>query len=68
MQDSQNGAWSVLLDKRTLKTPSGLKLTLPKEKLTSALVIAHEWDSQDNLLKPHSLPLVRAQRSPNVRL
>ncbi|CAD6571992.1 MAG: ATP synthase complex assembly protein atp12 [Cyphobasidiales sp. Tagirdzhanova-0007] len=57
VQDGAHGSWTILLDKRTLKTPSGLKLALPKNKMTAAMVIAHEWDSQENLLKPHSLPL-----------
>ena len=56
--DPKDGSWLIKLDKRTLKTPSGLPLALPKEKLAAALVIAHEWDSQTQLLKPHSLPLV----------
>lgn len=56
--DKSDDSWSVLLDKRTLKTPSGKKLTLPREKLAAATVIAHEWDCQEQLLKPFSLPLV----------
>jgi len=55
--DSSTGEWNILLDKRTLKTPSGKRLVLPKEKHTAALAIAYEWDSQDGILKPHSLPV-----------
>lgn len=63
-QDPADGSWSVLLDKRILKTPSGKKLALPAEKRAAALVIAHEWDRQNKLLKPHSLPMVRRHQLP----
>lgn len=66
-QDSADGSWSVLLDKRILKTPSGKKLALPAEKRAAALVIAHEWDSQNKLLKPHSLPMVRSHLRNSMR-
>lgn len=66
-QDAQSGEWTIMLDKRTLKTPSGKKLALPKHKRLAAAVIAHEWDSQKTLLKPHSLPLVRSLPLPFLR-
>ena len=53
------GTRSITLDKRNLKTPSGLPLRLPPQKLAAALMIAHEWDVQDVVLKPHNLPVVR---------
>ncbi|ORX91500.1 ATP12-domain-containing protein [Basidiobolus meristosporus CBS 931.73] len=49
--------YAVALDGRTLKTPSGQVLTVPKEKKILALLLAAEWESQSVLLKPHSLPL-----------
>ncbi|GJE98117.1 ATP12-domain-containing protein [Phanerochaete sordida] len=48
---------AVTLDKRTLKTPSGTPLLLPKQKSLAATLIAAEWDNQDTLLKQHSLPM-----------
>lgn len=57
-QDPTDGSWMIQLDKRTLKTPTGKPIVLPQPKRAAALVIAHEWDSQSKLLKPHSLPLV----------
>ncbi|GAA5826063.1 hypothetical protein JCM5353_004199 [Sporobolomyces roseus] len=49
--------WAVLLDKRTLKTPGGLPLLMPKERLPVALLIAEEWENQVAVLKPHTLPM-----------
>lgn len=50
--------YAVLLDKRTLKTPGGLPLLMPKERLPVALLIAEEWENQVAVLKPHTLPMV----------
>ena len=58
VQDPSEKTWTIQLDKRTLKTPSGKAIVLPESKKATAVVIAHEWDSQSKLLKPHSLPLV----------
>lgn len=41
-----------------LKTPSLNPIRLPKEKILAATLIAQEWDSQEQILKPHSLPVV----------
>ncbi|GAA5843915.1 hypothetical protein JCM3766R1_006102 [Sporobolomyces carnicolor] len=49
--------YAVLLDKRTLKTPGGLPLVMPKERLPVALLIAEEWENQVSVLKPHTLPM-----------
>jgi len=54
-QDPQ--ALSVMLDKRPLKTPSGKLLTVPASRPLLATLIAHEWDCQDNTIKPHALPV-----------
>ena len=52
--------YQVLLDKRVLKTPStSTVLSIPLQRSTLAGLIAHEWDNQDQTLKPHALPLVR---------
>ena len=56
------GNYAVLLDKRTLKTPGGAQLLVPKERLPVALCIADEWENQTTVLKPHTLPMVRAYR------
>lgn len=48
----------MLLDKRTLKTPGGVPLLLPKERLPVAVLIAEEWENQVAVLKPHTLPMV----------
>lgn len=46
------------LDQRTLKTPSGNPLLVPKNKGVLATCVAHEWDNQEQILKPHNLPVV----------
>ncbi|POY74317.1 hypothetical protein BMF94_2511 [Rhodotorula taiwanensis] len=51
------GDYAVLLDKRTLKTPGGAPLTVPKGRLPVALCIADEWENQTAVLKPHTLPM-----------
>jgi ATP synthase mitochondrial F1 complex assembly factor 2 len=52
------GYLEVTLDGRPLKTPSGNKLRLPPQKKMLATLIANEWDIQETILKPHTLPLV----------
>ncbi|KAK4058789.1 ATP synthase mitochondrial F1 complex assembly factor 2 [Microbotryomycetes sp. JL221] len=52
-----DGTYAVLLDKRTLKTPGGKLLSLPKEQLPIAVLIADEWENQLEVLKPHTLPM-----------
>jgi len=53
----------VTLDKRNLKTPSGTKLVIPKERRMMAILIAHEWEIQDEVLKQHALPMVSCSAS-----
>jgi len=48
---------AVTLDRRMLKTPNGKPLIVPQEKRLAATLIAHEWDIQDKVIKPHALPL-----------
>ena len=49
--------WTVLLDGRTLKTPG--KLPLIAKSKTHAKLIAAEWDAQDDIIKPHLMPVTR---------
>lgn len=51
---------TVTLDKRPLKTPSGNVLLVPAKKHLLATLVAAEWENQERLIKPHSLPLVSA--------
>ncbi|TNY19201.1 hypothetical protein DMC30DRAFT_418114 [Rhodotorula diobovata] len=55
--ETREGNYAVLLDKRTLKTPGGTQLLVPKERLPVALCIADEWENQTTVLKPHTLPM-----------
>ncbi|KAH7910648.1 hypothetical protein BJ138DRAFT_1152421 [Hygrophoropsis aurantiaca] len=55
--DRREDGIAVTLDKRALKTPSGNTLLLPKNKRLVATLIAHEWENQETLLKPHALPM-----------
>ncbi|KAH8829662.1 hypothetical protein DL96DRAFT_1527350 [Flagelloscypha sp. PMI_526] len=47
----------ITLDKRPLKTPGGNVLLLPHSKSLAASLVAHEWDTQSTVLKPHALPV-----------
>ncbi|WFD04012.1 ATP synthase mitochondrial F1 complex assembly factor 2 [Malassezia obtusa] len=49
--------FTVLLDNRALRTPGGNKLEVPADHPLLACLIAEEWDTQTQVLKPHSLPL-----------
>ncbi|RXW20993.1 hypothetical protein EST38_g4864 [Candolleomyces aberdarensis] len=53
----QGENYTVTLDNRAIKTPSGNTLLLPKDKRLTASLIAAEWDHQETLLKPHALPM-----------
>ncbi|KAJ7285696.1 hypothetical protein C8J57DRAFT_1285565 [Mycena rebaudengoi] len=50
-------SYTVMLDHRTLKTPSGNILLLPPNKSLVATLIAAEWENQQTLVKPHALPM-----------
>ncbi|WVQ95304.1 hypothetical protein IAU59_002399 [Kwoniella sp. CBS 9459] len=56
-QDPSAGHFSIKLDHRALKTPGGARLLIPKERRLLALLIANEWDNQDEVLKQHALPV-----------
>ena len=53
---SDNG-WAVLLDGRPLKTPG--KLPLIAKSDIHARLIAEEWDAQDEIIRPHLMPVTR---------
>ncbi|TDL27571.1 ATP12-domain-containing protein [Rickenella mellea] len=56
IERTKNG-FSITLDKRPLKTPSGNLLIVPTEKKLLATLIANEWENQRKVLKPHALPI-----------
>lgn len=58
--EQHEAGFTVTLDKRPLKTPSGNKLHIPHDKKLVATLIAGEWENQQTLLKPHALPIVRS--------
>lgn len=55
------GGFEIALDDRPLRTPGKLPLLLPTEAL--ALAVAAEWDAQDDVIDPSSMPLTRAANS-----
>ncbi|CCM07223.1 uncharacterized protein FIBRA_09568 [Fibroporia radiculosa] len=55
--DAREDGFVVTLDKRPLRTPSGKHLILPRNKRLVATLIASEWENQETLLKPHTLPM-----------
>ncbi len=55
------GGFSVLLDKRPVKTPGKLTLILPTEALARA--IAAEWEAQEREVKPETMPFTRSANS-----
>jgi len=57
VHEQEGGQYSIRLDLRSLKTPSGKPLVLPRHKLVLATLIAREWDEQRKILKQHSLPM-----------
>lgn len=58
-QASQTEAgWTVQLDGRNVKTPAKAALTLPTRALADA--IAAEWQAQDDVVNPLSMPFTRS--------
>ncbi|QPG74265.1 hypothetical protein FOA43_001590 [Brettanomyces nanus] len=56
-EESLDG-FKIQLDGKTIKTPLGYELTIPKEKQSLAFLITNEWKSLPNLqVKPYLLPL-----------
>ncbi|KAI9456447.1 ATP12-domain-containing protein [Russula earlei] len=50
-------ALTIMLDSRSLKTPLGKPLFLPRSKRLAATLIVAEWKNQRNVLKSHALPM-----------
>lgn len=48
----------ITLDSRSLKTPAGKPLLLPRSKRLAATLIVTEWENQRDVLKSHALPMV----------
>ncbi|QOL82874.1 ATP12 family chaperone protein [Pseudooceanicola spongiae] len=57
----QGNGYTVLLDGREVKTPAKSPLILPSRAL--ALQIASEWDAQDGVIDPLSMPHTRTANS-----
>lgn len=53
--------WQVALDGRPVRTPGKQPLILPTRDLAHA--IAEEWDAQDQVIRPVTMPLTRAANS-----
>ena len=54
---SSTNGFTILLDKRPIRTPEGETIVIPKERELLATCIAQEWAEQEQTLKPHTLPL-----------
>ncbi|WP_299046643.1 ATP12 family protein [uncultured Tateyamaria sp.] len=50
--------WTVTLDGRAIKTPAKAALVLPTSALAHA--VAAEWDAQDGVVNPLSMPFTRS--------
>ncbi len=50
-----DGGWSIELDARPVRTPSGNLLEVPVRALAQAM--ADEWNAQGDKVDPHSMPL-----------
>lgn len=53
--------YEVALDERPLRTPGKQPLILPTQALAEA--VAQEWDAQDDVIRPDTMPLTRAANS-----
>lgn len=56
-----DGGFTVKLDGRAVKTPARRALVLPS--LAMAQAVAAEWDAQQGLVKPDTMPVTRAANS-----
>ncbi|KAJ2159039.1 chaperone [Coemansia sp. RSA 552] len=57
VQDGGSGGYVVRLDKRAIKTPDGKVVCIAQEQPMLAWLVAGEWESQQEFLGLHSLPL-----------
>ena len=55
--EALDGAFVIKLDGRIVKTPSKVDLVIPKEDLAEA--ISHEWNEQEEFIKPDKMPLTK---------
>ncbi len=53
-----DGGYTVLLDKRAVKTPAKAPLALPTEAMAQA--IAQEWQAQTDKIDPNTMPVTRS--------
>ena len=53
-----NDGYSIKLDGRVVKTPLKRTMSVPTEKLAAA--IAGEWDAQDGVVDPTTMPFTRS--------
>lgn len=53
--------WQLRLDDRALRTPGKLPLVLPTQALAQA--VAAEWEAQQDVIAPATMPLTRAVNS-----
>lgn len=53
--------WQIVLDGRPVLTPGKHPLILPTEALAEA--VADEWQAQDDVIRPATMPLTRAANS-----
>ena len=56
-----DGGFAVTLDGRAVKTPARTLLVVPTLALAQA--IAAEWDAQQGLVKPETMPCTRTANS-----
>lgn len=56
-----DGGFTVRLDARAVKTPAKRLLVVPTFEMASAIAV--EWDAQQGLVKPASMPCTRAANS-----
>lgn len=53
----EKDGWQVTLDARPVKTPAKNALSLPNEHL--AMAVASEWEAQEEVINPFTMPLTR---------
>ena len=56
--EEAEGGWQVQLDARPIKTPAKAPLVVPTAAFAQA--IAAEWDAQDDVIDPNTMPVTRS--------
>ncbi|MEL6466821.1 MAG: ATP12 family protein [Pseudomonadota bacterium] len=56
--DQTEAGWAVALDGRAVKTPAKAALILPTQRM--AYAVAAEWDAQEEVVNPLSMPFTRS--------